>query len=108
VLEGQLARTFRVRGLPKSSVQVRVDLVIEHGERTDLRVTLQTPGKRRLPVYEGSLEEAGANVDMEDEAAPLFYGLNPDGNWVLRVIDTIPADSWAPSFSHGAHHGAVR
>lgn len=93
VREGQLARTFRVRGLPKSIVEVRIDLVIEHRERTDLRVILQTPGKRRLPVYEGSMEEAGPNVDMEDEAAPLFYGLNPNGNWVLRVIDTMPADA---------------
>lgn len=91
--EGQLARTFRVGGLPKSIVEVRVDLVIEHGERTDLRVILQAPGKRRLPVYEGSLDEAGADLVMEDEAAPLFYGLNPNGNWVLRVIDTLPGET---------------
>jgi len=91
--EGQLARTFRVGGLPKSIVEVRVDLVIEHGERTDLRVILQTPGNRRLPVYEGSLDEAGADLAMEDEAAPLFYGLNPNGNWVLRVVDELPGDT---------------
>lgn len=91
--EGELARTFRVRGLPKSIVEVRVDLVIEHSERTDLRVILQTPGKRRLPIYEGSLDEAGADLEMEDEAAPLFYGLNPNGSWVLRVIDTLPGET---------------
>lgn len=91
--EGELARTFRVRGLPKSIVEVRVDLVIQHSERTDLRVILQTPGKRRLPIYEGSLDEAGADLEMEDEEAPLFYGLNPNGNWVLRVIDTLPGET---------------
>ena len=108
VLEGKLARTFRVRGLPKSIVEVRVDLVIKHGERTDQRVILQTTGKRRLPVYEGSFDEAGADLEIENEAAPLFYGLNPNGNWVLRVIDTIPADVRADISGQQPSKGSIK
>jgi subtilisin-like proprotein convertase family protein len=90
---GELVRSFRVAGLPKIIEEVRVDLVVKHPARKDLRVILQTPGKRRLPVYEGFYDEEGEDVTMDGERAPLFYGLNPNGLWVLRVLDEVPADA---------------
>jgi subtilisin-like proprotein convertase family protein len=30
---------------------------------------------------------------MNEEEAPLFYGLNPNGTWVLRIRDWAPADT---------------
>jgi hypothetical protein len=90
---GDLVRTFRVRGLPKSISSVKVSLVVEHGQRQDLDVTLLTPGKKRLPVYDGLSDASGTDVVMNEEEAPLFYGLNPNGTWVLRIRDWAPADT---------------
>lgn len=91
--EGQLTRSFRVSGLPRTIAEVRVDLDIAHSERKDLLIILQTPGKRRLPVYDGYYEDSGPDVKITDLEAPLFYGLNPNGVWTLRVIDTTPSNS---------------
>ena len=90
---GEVVRTFRVRGLPKTINSVKIDLVIEHSERRDLDILLTAPGKKRLPIYDGYYDESGANVIMEQEEAPLFYGLNPNGTWVLRIRDLAPADT---------------
>jgi hypothetical protein len=90
--EGQLVRTFKVRGLSKVINEVRVDLDIKHTERRDVRVVLQAPGKRLLPVYDGYYDTPGEDVKLSGQAVPLFYGLNPNGTWVLRIIDTTPAD----------------
>jgi hypothetical protein len=46
-----------------------------------------------LPIYEGAYDTEGENVTMDGQEAPLFYGLNPNGTWVLRVLDEIPADA---------------
>jgi len=90
---GELVRSFQVTGLPKTIEEVRVDISINHPARKDLRVVLQTPCKRRLPIYEGAYDTEGENVTMDGQEAPLFYGLNPNGTWVLRVLDEIPADA---------------
>ena len=92
-IEGQLTRVFRVSGMPKTINEIRVDLDIDHAERKDLVIMLQTPARRRLPIYDGSYEDPGENIKVNDLEAPLFYGLNPNGIWVLRVIDTAPSDS---------------
>lgn len=81
-----------VSGMPKIIHEVRVDLEIRHGDRRDLLVILETPNKKRLPFDEGELDTNGQEVLFENEDAPLFYGLNPNGRWVQRVIDTLAGD----------------
>jgi hypothetical protein len=62
---GELVRSFRVTGLPKTTEEARVDIAVNHPARKDLRVVLQTPGKRRLPVYEGTYDTDSENVTMD-------------------------------------------
>jgi len=86
-------KSFRVSGMPRIINEVRVDLEIMHDERRDLLVILETPNKKRLPLYDGDLDFSGQSVIFDDEKAPLFYGLNPNGRWVLRVIDMLPGST---------------
>jgi hypothetical protein len=90
---GEVKKSFRVSGMPKIINEVRIDLEISHRERRDLLVILETPNKKRLPLYDGDLDTNGQQVLFENEEAPLFYGLNPNGRWVLRVIDMLPGDT---------------
>ncbi len=90
---GEVKKSFRVSGMPRIINEVRVDLEIMHDERRDLLVILETPNKKRLPLYDGDLDFSGQSVIFDDEKAPLFYGLNPNGRWVLRVIDMLPGST---------------
>jgi hypothetical protein len=62
---GELVRLFRVTGLPKTTEEARVDIAVNHPARKDLRIVLQTHGKRRLPVYEGAYDTDSENVTMD-------------------------------------------
>jgi subtilisin-like proprotein convertase family protein len=53
-----------------------------------LVVMLQAPGNRRLPVYAGKFDTPGRDLSLQQEEAPLFYGLDPNGTWVLWIFDT--------------------
>jgi hypothetical protein len=86
---GELALPFRVSGLPRTINQVELDLEIEHEDRADLVVFLQSPDRKRLPVYDGEYEKT--EPKFQGRAAPLFYGINPNGRWVLRILDYSPA-----------------
>lgn len=90
---GVVKKPFRVSGMPKIINELRIDLEISHPRPTDLLVILETPGKKRLPLYVGELDTSGEPVLFTNEEAPLFYGLNPNGGWVLRVIDEWPGDT---------------
>lgn len=87
---GELKKFLRVSGMPRVINEVRIDLAISHPRPTDLLVILETPGKKRLPLYVGKFDTSGEPVLFTNEEAPLFYGLNPNGRWVLRVIDEWP------------------
>lgn len=86
---GEVVRSINVSGMPTFLNEVRIDLVVDHDDRRDLLVLIQPPGQKRWPIYDGLFDEAGNEVLFEDEDVPMFYGINPNGQWKLRVVDMV-------------------
>jgi len=58
-------------------------------------LSFERRGGKRLPNYDGDYDDYYAgdgekDLKFEAEAAPFFYGMNPNGIWVLRIMDTSP------------------
>jgi len=90
---GALVQSVRVSGLPSFLNDVRLDLEIEHGDRTDLLILIQAPRRTRYPLYVGEVDDPGDKVSFNDEDVPMFYGINPNGRWRIYVVDYVPGDT---------------
>jgi len=86
---GEIVRSTTVSGMPSFVNDVRLDLVIEHDERTDLLILIQPPRQKRWAIYDGWFDESGNEVRFDDEDVPMFYGINPNGRWRLYVVDLV-------------------
>lgn len=109
--------TLDVSGLPDEMPvgNVRLNLVIRHTYRGDLRVELIAPGDRSAPTYLISDREGGSQQDVVVNNQPLdspafrvvpqdVQTINPNGTWTLLILDSVRGDvgtleSWSLVFS---------
>jgi hypothetical protein len=92
-----LVRTFRVSQLPGTALHVQIDLDIANikpEDRTDLYITLRSPGGRTIVIYDGKLEKDYPDYPQtafpyDDEPMAYFYGINPNGTWSLTMRDDV-------------------
>lgn len=93
-----ITRTFKVSKLPRTATHVTLDLDISHAspqDRRDLYITLRSPGRRTMVVYDGLEEQmnpeyAQSAFPLDDEPMPYFYAANPNGSWTLTIRDEDP------------------
>jgi subtilisin-like proprotein convertase family protein len=86
---GEIIQSATVSGMPTFLNDVRIDLLVEHDDQTDLLILIQPPRQLRYPVYDGFWDERGNEVRLDDEDVPMFYGINPNGRWRLYVVDMV-------------------
>lgn len=84
---GTLRRTIKVTGLPRTTRGIEVALKIPHSRRADLLVTLRSPSRRTITLFNGEASEAGENLLINGQDYSNFDGLDPNGEWVLTVRD---------------------
>lgn len=84
---GTLTRVVNVSGMPKTITDLHVSLSVLHARRGDLVVTLRSPTHRTVTLFNGSVSDAGSNVTIDSRRCFSFDGLNPNGDWILRVRD---------------------
>ena len=102
-----------LESIQRLTVQVRID----HGDLSHLRMTLESPTGTEVVLHEGG---AGENINTRyGRATPLhqgrmddFWGESPNGVWRLRVSDTLAETSgelvsWALHFNENYTEGDV-
>jgi len=90
-----LMRSFRVSGMPVVAADITLDLDIANinpQDRRDLYITLRSPGRRTIVVYDGAWEESdpdGPQISfpLNEEPTAYYYGVNPNGVWTLAIRD---------------------
>ena len=107
-----VSAAMEVTGLPEAAdiEAVVLEIVVEHGNASDLGVTLRSPAGTESvlnPPFNAVLDGFPGLRDWQ-LLSNAFYGENPNGAWTVHVADLAEADTgrltgWRLRFYYGEH-----